>query len=439
MSTRRRFVKNTVLGSVGISLVPTAKSYSAIYGANDRINVAVMGTNSRGFALTKVFIESENVKVTSICDVDSLVTGKTVDMVNKLQGSKPTGEKDIRKVLESKDVDLLVIAAPDHWHAPATLMALQAGKHVYVEKPCGHNAKEGEMIVEAQKKYDKIVQMGNQQRSGIFAHTALNDINEGLIGNAYHARCWYSNKRQSIGHGKSAKIPDNLDFELWQGPAPREGYRDNIVHYNWHWFKNWGTGEICNNGTHALDIARWLLQVDYPTKVTSVGGRYHVDDDWEFPDTQNTAFEFGNSKSISWESVSRNGMPTYGQMTGTLIQGTKGNMLINTNGYRLYDESGKQIKELLSESELDTADLVGINKLSHHHAANTLNAIRKGEALNSPITEGHKSVLLCHLGNISQQVGRSLNTSSSNGHIQNDEEAMTLWGRSYADGWEPMV
>ena len=295
------------------------------------------------------------------------------------------------------------------------------------------------MLVEAQKKYNKIVQMGNQQRSGIFAHTALNDINDGLIGEPYHAKCWYSNKRQSIGHGKSTKVPDNLDFELWQGPAPREGYRDNIVHYNWHWFKNWGTGEICNNGTHALDIARWLLQVDYPTKVTSIGGRYHVDDDWEFPDTQNTAFEFGDSKSISWESVSRNGMPTYGQMTGTLIQGTKGNMLVNTNGYRLYDESGKQIKELLSESKLDTADLVGINKLSHHHAANTLKAIRKGEALTSPISEGHKSVLLCHLGNISQQVGRSLTTNSANGHIQNDEEAMALWGRSYANGWEPVV
>jgi predicted dehydrogenase len=360
-------------------------------------------------------------------------------MAHENQGSKPRSEKDIRKVLESSDVDLLVIAAPDHWHAPATIMALQAGKHVYVEKPCGHNAREGEWLVAAQEKYGKVVQMGNQQRSGVFADTAIEDIKNGLIGEPYHAKCWYANKRTSIGHGKAAAVPDELDYQLWQGPAPRENYRDNIIHYNWHWFKNWGTGEICNNGTHALDIARWLLEVDYPTKVTSAGGRYHVDDDWEFPDTQNTAFEFGDRKSISWESVSRNGMPSYGQMTGTLIQGTKGNMIVNTNGYRLFDESGKTVKELLSDSELDTGDLVGINKLTHHHAANTLDAIRKGTALTSPIAEGHKSVLLCHLGNISQQVGRTLHIDPVNGHIQDDPEATALWGREYAEGWEPSV
>ena len=149
-----------------------------------------------------------------------------------------------------------------------------------MEKPCGHNAHEGELLVSAQKKYGKIIQMGNQQRSGIFAATALEDISKGLIGTPYHAKCWYSNKRPSIGHGSKVAVPPELDFELWQGPAPREEYRDNIVHYNWHWFKNWGTGEICNNGTHSLDLARWLLNVEFPTKVTSAGGRYHVDDDW---------------------------------------------------------------------------------------------------------------------------------------------------------------
>ena len=427
------------MGSLGIALAPTAKSYAAILGSNDRINVAVMGTNSRGHALTKVFIESENVNVSYICDVDTDVLSKTITMSEEMQGSKPRGEKDIRKVVESKDVDLLVIAAPDHWHAPATLMALQAGKHVYLEKPCGHNAAEGEMLISAQKKYKKVVQMGNQQRSGVFAATAIKDIEDGVIGNPYHAKCWYSNKRQSIGHGKPVAVPARLDYELWQGPAPREDYRDNIIHYNWHWFKNWGTGEICNNGTHSLDVARWLMGVDFPTKVTSAGGKYHVQDDWQFPDTQTAAFEFGDSKSIAWESVSRNGMPMFGQMTGTLVQGTKGNILVNTNGYRLFDESGKLVKELLSESELDTSDLVGINKLSHHHAANTLNAIRKGEALTSPIEEGHKSVLLCHLGNIAQEVGRTLNIDPANGHILDDQEANQLWGREYAKGWEPSV
>lgn len=439
MSSRRKFVKNTVVGGLGLTFISTAKSYSRIMGANDRINVAVMGTNSRGHALTKVFIESDNVVISYICDVDSNVVNKTVTMAHEAQGSKPKGEKDIRKVLEDNDLDLLVIAAPDHWHAPATIMALQAGKHVYVEKPCGQNAREGELIIEAQKKYGKVVQMGNQQRSGIFAETALKDIRDGVIGDAYHAKCWYANKRQSIGHGKPASIPSELDYELWQGPAPREDYRDNVIHYNWHWFKNWGTGEICNNGTHAIDVARWLLEVEYPTKVTSAGGKYHVNDDWEFPDTQTAAFEFGDKKSIAWECVSRNGMPTYGQSTGTLIQGTKGNMLVNTSGYILFDESGKQVKELLSDSKLDTSDLVGVNKLSHNHVANTLNAIRKGEPLNSPIQEGHKSVLLCHLGNIAQEVGRTLHIDETNGHIVKDKKASKLWGREYAKGWEPVV
>ncbi len=439
MSSRRKFVKNTVVGGLGLTFISTAKSYSRIMGANDRINVAVMGTNSRGHALTKVFIESDNVVISYICDVDSNVVNKTVTMAHEAQGSKPKGEKDIRKVLEDNDLDLLVIAAPDHWHAPATIMALQAGKHVYVEKPCGQNAREGELIIEAQKKYGKVVQMGNQQRSGIFAETALKDIRDGVIGDAYHAKCWYANKRQSIGHGKPASIPSELDYELWQGPAPREDYRDNVIHYNWHWFKNWGTGEICNNGTHAIDVARWLLEVEYPTKVTSAGGKYHVNDDWEFPDTQTAAFEFGDKKSIAWECVSRNGMPTYGQSTGTLIQGTKGNMLVNTSGYILFDESGKQVKELLSDSKLDTSDLVGVNKLSHNHVANTLNAIRKGEPLNSPIQEGHKSVLLCHLGNIAQEVGRTIHIDETNGHIVKDKKASKLWGREYAKGWEPVV
>jgi len=187
--------------------------------------------------------------------------------------------------IEDKDIDALVIATPDHWHAPMTLEALKAGKNVYVEKPCSHNPAEGEMLVAAQKKYGKLVQMGNQRRSTVVANKMMEEIKEGIIGDVYFARTWYANTRGPIGFGKKAAVPDYLDWELWQGPSPRVDYRDNIHPYNWHWFWHWGTGEALNNGTHEIDVARWALGVDFPKKVVSLGGRYCFTgkDDWNVP------------------------------------------------------------------------------------------------------------------------------------------------------------
>lgn len=440
MTTRRTFVKKVAAGGVGITLGVTAKSYSQIIGANDKVNVAIMGTNSRGHALAKAFSDAENSQVTFICDVDSDVMAKTVAMVKENGSSKPAGEKDFRKVLENRDLDALVIAAPDHWHAPAALLAMEAGKHVYLEKPCSHNPNEGEMLIAAQKKHNRLLQMGNQQRSGGYAEQALKDMNDGLVGEVYHAKCWYSNLRESIGQGKTVAVPDRLDYELWQGPAPREPYRDNIIHYNWHWFKNWGTGEICNNGTHSVDVARWMLGLNYPTKITSAGGRFHFDDDWQFPDTQTTVWEFEEKKTITWQALSCNGMPTHGKSTGTLVQGTKGSFLLTYDGYQLFDLEGKQIKEMTSFTPHSSTDLVGgSDGLTAMHIGNFLRGIREGEKLTSPIEEGYKSVLLCQLGNIAQQVGRTIFTNPANGHIKDDPEAEKLWGRQYEAGWEPGV
>jgi len=238
-----------------------------------------MGVNGRGTVLARGFARTTHGEVAYVCDVDSLVLAKGVSAVAQVQGKSPKGLGDFRKALEDKDVDALVIAAPDHWHTPAALLALQAGKHVYLEKPCGHNPREGELLVEAQRKHRRVVQMGTQQRSAPRSIDIVQAIKEGAIGEPYLARAWYANTRGPIGRGKAVPAPANLDYELWQGPAPHTPYRDNVIHYNWHWFRRWGTGEICNNGTHEIDVARWALGVRYPTRVTSVGGRYHFADD----------------------------------------------------------------------------------------------------------------------------------------------------------------
>jgi len=342
-------------------------------------------------------------------------------------------------LIQKNDLDVVAIATPDHWHAPMAMLAAQAGKDVYVEKPCSHNPQEGEWLIDVQRKTGKVIQMGNQQRSAPTSIQAVKDIQDGVIGDVYYGKCWYDNSRGSIGTGKAVAVPDWLDWELWQGPAPRTDYKDNYVHYNWHWFWNWGTGEVNNNGTHEIDICRWALGVDYPTKVNSGGGRYAFDDDWEFYDTQVANFEFGDDKLITWEGKSCNSFKINGYGRGATLHGTKGSVFLDRNNYIVYDLNGKKVREFQEEAESATTNTIGIGALDVYHMTNLLNVIRKGEAQHSPIVEGHKSNLLCHLANISQYTGRTLNTSPENGHIVGDPEASRLWRREYEPGWEPTV
>src|SRR6266550_844403 len=255
---RRRFVKTA--SSAALGLISARAPLFASGSPSEKVVVCVMGLNGRGTVLAKTFAKTPNAEVASVCDVDSKVLAKA-----------------------AAAVDALVIAAPDHWHAPAAILAMSAGKHVYLEKPCGHNAREGELLVDAQRKHARVVQMGTQRRSSPRAIEVLQAVREGLIGKPYQARAWYANTRGTIGRGKPAPVPANLDYDLWQGPAPHTPYHDNVIHYNWHWFRRWGTGEICNNGTHEIDVCRWALGVDRCSRVTSTAGRYHFDDDWEFP------------------------------------------------------------------------------------------------------------------------------------------------------------
>jgi predicted dehydrogenase len=433
---RREFIRDASIASLGITFLNFP-----VFGKNapsNRIVIGVMGVNSRGAYLADCFSKLGNVEVAYICDVEDKAIANGLEPF-KNASRKPAVEKDIRKLVTKKDVDAIVIAAPDHWHAPATLMAVANGKHVYVEKPCGHNAFEGELLVNAMKKYPKqCIMMGNQRRSFPNIMEAVKLVKEGIIGNVYFGKGWYANNRKSIGIGKKIPAPSTLDFELWQGPAPRRDYKDNLVHYNWHWFWHWGTAETCNNGTHEIDCCRWFLDVDYPTQVTSSGGRYAFKDDWEMPDTQVASFEFGNNKAITWEGRSCNIFPVEGAGRGFIIYGDKGTLVnYGNDDYKILDMDNKVIKEVKSGVTADPNNLVSASgNLDFYHFNNFTSVIRDGAKNNSPIDEGHKSVLLCHLANISQRTGRTLNCDPKNGHILNDTEAMKLWKREYEKGWE---
>ncbi len=442
MTTRRNFIKKTTAGSAAVTLgtlgipgITTANFLSA----NDQLQVAVIGIRSRAKALTMGINKSPNVKIIYNCDVDDNIIEEHNIWSKKTIGYVPKVEKDFRKMLEDKDVDAVFIATPEHWHAPMAIMALQAGKHVYVEKPCSHNPHENELLVAAQKKYGKKVQMGNQQRSAQTSILAIQDIRNGIIGEVYKGEAYYSNNRQSIGTGNKIDVPNYLDWELWQGPAPRKDFKDNVHPYNWHWFRNWGTGEIHNNGTHEIDICRWALGVDLPKSVTSFGGKYTYQDDWEFVDNQQVTFAFDNNKFITWNGHSRGLMKPERPGRGATIYGSKGSIELSRESYRLYGLDGKEIKTELESGTSATIDAMGAGDLDGMHIANFFNAIRKDEAQNSPISDASISTMLCHLGNMAQDAGETLTIDTTTGKVLNNEKAMANWKREYESGWEPKL
>jgi predicted dehydrogenase len=445
-NSRRNFIKNTTKGAAAVSLgaiLPgfSAKSYANIIGANDRIRVASMGVNSRGLAVGSNFARQKNCEVIYCCEVDSRAADKFVATVEKIQNKRPVIHEDFRKALEDKNLDVLIVTAPDHWHAPAGILGCQAGKHVYLEKPCAHNPNEGEMIVKAAEKYNRVVQMGNQRRSWPNVMAGIAELKAGVIGRPYFAKAWYTNNRPSIGKGKEVPVPSWLNYELWQGPAPRRPYRDNLIHYNWHWFWNWGTGEALNNGTHMVDVARWGLGVDFPTRVSSNGGRYRYQDDWQTPDTQVINLEFDNNSFITWEGRSCNGRSVEDNSVGTIFYGENGSLLIESgNSYKIYDLNNKLLKEVKNNFTTDARNLSDpAQDLDALHIQNFFDGIRKGVKVNSNIEGGFKSTLLVQLGNIALRSGHTLNIDPKNGHIINDSDAMKFWSREYEPGWEPKV
>jgi predicted dehydrogenase len=439
MRSRREFLKDVAVGTAGVAASWDARSYARVVGANDRVNFAIAGLHGRGVAHLECLRGVPNCEVTAICDVDRREFPKFASAAEKIFGRAPRQEQDIRKLLESKDVDAITVATPEHWHTPMALMALAAGKHVYLEKPSSHNPREGEILLEAQKKHGKLVQLGDQQRSSTHTIEAMARIKAGLIGRPYFAKAWYSNSRKGIGVGKPTPVPEGLDWDLWQGPAPRRPYKDNIHPYNWHWFWHWGTGETLNNGSHEVDLARWALGVGYPSRVNASGGRYHFRDDWEFYDTLVTNFEY-DDVLITWECVCCQGKQYYGRGRGVTIHGTEGTVLLDRDGYEVYDLNDKRIAEVKANQKGGTTqDLLSIDSMTTAHFANFVNGIREGEALNQPIANGHISNTILLLSNIAWKYKRTLRLDTTNGRILGDPEAMTLWRREYEKGWEPRV
>jgi predicted dehydrogenase len=429
--TRRDFLKHTSALTAGLATLGSTASLCAAKSPNEKVVVAIIGCNSRGMDHIAGYLALPNAEIGYVCDVDSRAVEKGIAAVAKKQQRKPQGVKDLRRILENPDVDAVSIATPDHWHAPATILACAAGKHVYVEKPGSHNLRESELMVAAARKYKRVVQMGTQRRSWPWVIESIEALHAGEIGRVAFARGWYTNHRPSIGHGKPAPVPDWLDYSLWQGPAPERPFQDNVIHYNWHWFWNWGTGELGNNGVHALDLARWGLEVELPQRVTCGGRRYFYQDDWETPDTAVATFDF-KDKGIVWEGQSCAPRGFEGASFGVNFYGEKGCLALAGNNSTFYDLNDKVVREIKSKRE-------GLFDFDTVHFGNFLDGIREGKGLKSEIEEGQKSTVLCHLGNIAWRTGHTIYFDPSTRKIVGDKAAVALCRRAYRPAWEPKV
>ncbi len=422
---RRQFLGRAAAG--GALLSAGWQGVARAASPNDEIIVGVVGLG-RGLGLARDFVRASGCRIKYVCDTDSNRLENGAGALGEATGHRPEALGDLRRILDDPEVDAMVFALPVHWHAPAAIMACQAGKHVYVEKPCCHNPHEGELLIGAARKHQRVVQMGNQRRSGEAMREAMVRLHEGVIGQCRFVRCWYASMRGSIGRGSEAPVPEHLDYDLWQGPAPRRPYKDNVIPYNWHWLWHWGTGELGNNGTHGVDLCRWGLGVEYPVRVSSAGGRYRYDDDQETPDTHIVTYEFADNKMITWEGLSCNQPGSGGNNFGATFHGETGSLTVGSTNYLVRDADGKTLEE-------HDGDLGGVA-----HVVNFLDAIRQEnpQALNAEIEEGYKSTLLAHLGNIAHRTGRSLRCGER-GHILDDAEAQAYWRREYEPGWAPAV
>jgi predicted dehydrogenase len=434
MVDRRTMMKGA---GVALGMAVSARSYARIRGANDRIDVAIAGVNGRGQAHMTAFSKLPNVAVAHLIDVDSqILATRAAEFVAK-GNAVPKIERDYRRVLDAKGVDLIAVATPDHWHARLGIDAMSAGRHVYLEKPIGMAPAEGEALIAAQQRTGRVLQVGNQQRSSVETRQLAELIKGGALGDIYEAQTWYANNRTSIGRGQPVAPPAHLDWNLWQGPLPRGPYRSNLVHYNWHWFWKYGTGEICNNAMHELDVARWLMGLSYPEKVSARGSRnFFRGDDWEMYDTMQLDLAYADGRSIRWDGHSCNGALRYGRGRGVQLFGTRGSAIVDRNGFELFDLAGKSIRVVNAPAASETTGTTGEGALDLYHTRNMVDVIRgRAAALNSPIREGHISTTLCHLGNMAYRTNSTLSIDPKTGKPAS-AEAMKLWSIDYEPGWE---
>ncbi len=440
MISRREFAKRTGLVTTGLlagGAAVSAKSYRRIIGANDRIQIGIIGLGRRlGAYYEPIARKENNIELVYLCDVMPSQLERAAKEFSRYIDYTPKMESDLRKMLEDKKLDAVINATPDHWHTPGSIMAMQAGKHVYVEKPVSHNMEENRLLVKAAQKYNKVVQAGTQQRSSGHTIEVIKMIHDGAIGRAYKAVAFYTNGRGRVPNQKPAAVPGGLNWDLFQGPAPRREYTEDTWNYNWHWYGwDYGTAEAGNNGTHEMDVARWALQVDYPQHVfiDAHKGQF-PDDGWEMYDHMQANFRFDGDKTIQWDGRSRNRYDTYGGGRGVIIYGSEGSVFVNRNVAKVYDRKGELVKELDSKSNEAGTALGGGGDMSTRHVQNFVETIRGKEKLNAPIDEIAISHAMVHYINVAYRINSPFEVGENG--IMLDREAMKLWSREYEPGWE---
>ncbi|RUL87881.1 Gfo/Idh/MocA family protein [Tautonia sociabilis] len=386
----------------------------------DLVNVAVMGIRGRGDGLAQGFAGLPGARVTHLVDVDSRLFSQAIPAIAERQGVEPKAETDFRRVLDNPDVDALIVATPDHWHAPATVFACQAGKHVYVEKPASHTLWEGRKMVEAARKYGRVVQVGTQSRSTPhYRHVIEEVIPSGRIGAVLQARAWNSQKRPDLTVQPDSAPPEGVDYDLWIGPAPKRPFNPNRFHYTWHWMWDYGTGDVGNDGVHDLDIARWGLGVGMPRTVACTATKM-LNKTWETPDTVFASYTFADSPAILiFEQRDWSPYVEIGFENGVTFYGTKGRIEIGRAGWRLFE--GNDPVPVESEPFSD-----------RHHFENFLDCVASGRLPNADIEQGHRSASLAHLANIAYRTGRGCVTiDPETEQVVGDTEAQALTRREY--------
>jgi predicted dehydrogenase len=414
---RRHFLRTSAASVAALSALRAA---GAADKPHEKINLAVVGVRGRGRDLLRGFSALDDVEIAAVCDPDGNVIADALKAVNARQKRTPKVVSDLRRVFEDRDIHAVAVATPDHWHALATIWACQAGKHVYVEKPISHNLLEGRRMVEAARKYDRVVQAGTQRRSATYTASAAEFVRSGKLGKVPFARTWIAGNRKTIGHKADAPVPSGVDYDLWLGPAPKRPFNPNRFHYNWHWNWDYGTGELGNNGIHALDLARWVLGLDAPQYISCGGGKFFYDDDQQTPDTQIAVFDFPGT-TVVWEHRIWSKTGVGSEPFGVILYGEKGTLV--------FDRKGWHVEDGVTASD-EGSDPQG------SHLRNFLDSIRAHKRPSADIEEGHKSTRLCHLGNIAYRVGRRLAFDASTETLRDDSAANQLLGRTYR---EPFV
>lgn len=438
-SSRRSFIKKTAVAGTGIITAPTIISAS-VFGANDRINAAVLGIHGRGKNHISSLMELENVRVATLCDPDMNLLNAQQKEFKEKYGTEVKLEQDLRRVYDDKDIDVVTIATPNHWHALAMIWACQAGKDVYVEKPGSHNIWEGRKMIEAAEKYDRIVQHGVQLRSSPAVNEAIGLLRDGYIGRVYMARGLVFRWRESIGDAGTSPVPEGIDYDLWTGPAQKRPFTRNLVHYNWHWNWPYGNGDVGNQGIHETDLCMWGLDVGLPTKITSMGGKYLWDDAKETPETLTSTYNYPEeNKIIQFEVRPWCTNTEEGVTVGNIFYGEKGILVVD--GYDKYKtymgqdrtpgKSGDDGGEAASGMDRGAGGTTG-------HFANFIEAVRKHDKsiLNGPVETAHLSSGLAHLGNIAYRTGRVLEFDPKAEKFVNDPEADKYLTRDYREGFE---